>query len=49
MILKLNEKEIKLIEKALLNRKMAKAEELVWYSIQEKIEKARKTTSNKES
>ena len=40
--LKLTEKEIKLIKKALLNRKMGKAEELIWYSIQEKIEKAEK-------
>lgn len=38
----LTEKELKLIEKALLNRKLGKAEELLWFSIQEKIEKAKK-------
>lgn len=37
----LTEKELKLIEKALLNRKLGKAEELLWFSIQEKIEKAK--------
>jgi hypothetical protein len=35
-------KELKLIQKSLLNKKMGKAEELIWYSIQEKIEKAKK-------
>lgn len=39
----LTEKELKLIEKALLNRKLGKAEELLWFSIQEKIEKAKKS------
>lgn len=35
-------KELKLIQKSLLNKKMGKSEELIWYSIQEKIERAKK-------
>lgn len=39
----LTEKELKLIEKALLNRKLGKAEDLLWFSIQDKIKKAKKS------
>lgn len=38
MELKLTQKEIKLIKKALLNCKKGKSEEEIWYSIQNKLE-----------
>ena len=42
MKLELTKKEIKLIQKALLNRKMGKDEQRTWESISEKIEEAEK-------